>query len=182
MISITSNSKRCLTAQIWRRASNLFLLAASLFFYFWGENWLVWIVITSTLIDYCAGLLISGAFHKGRIEQLEPGGPRTRLQQAGLVLSICSNLAFLGFFKYFNFGVENYNHLTGLLGLSAMQWKEVMQVTLPLGISFYTFQSMSYTIDVFRGEVRATRNIVDFACYVTMFPQLVAGPIVRYRD
>ncbi len=169
-------------SNFWRRASNLFLLMASLFFYFWGENFLVWIIIASTLIDYFCGLLISGGFGKQGIQLLDPEERRSRLQRTGLILSIGSNLAFLGFFKYFNFGVYNYNRGMGTLGLPALQWEDAVWVTLPLGISFYTFQSMSYTIDVYRGKVRATRNLIDFACYVTMFPQLVAGPIVRYRD
>ena len=166
----------------WRRASNLFLLLASLVFYFWGETFLVWIVITSTFIDYLCGLLISGGLYRREILKLQENAPRTRLQKLGLVISICSNMAFLGVFKYFNFGVDNYNSLVTTLGFSGLQWKDAIRVTLPLGISFYTFQSMSYTIDVYRGRVRATRNLIDFACYVTMFPQLVAGPIVRYSD
>jgi len=166
----------------WRRASNVFLLAVSLLFYFWGENFLVWIVITSTLIDYACGLIISGGFRGGEIVQLEIGGPRSLRHRAGLVVSIVSNLAFLGFFKYFNFFVDNYNWAISTVGLSGARWEDFIRISLPLGISFYTFQSMSYTIDVYRGEVKATRNFLDFACYVTMFPQLVAGPIVRYRD
>ncbi len=166
------------SSPFWRHVSNLFLLCASLLFYFWGENWLVWIVIVSTLVDYFCGLLISGAFHKGRVEQLVEHAPKTKVQRAGLILSICSNLAFLGFFKYFNFGIDNLNAVLP----EAWRLTNVIRVTLPLGISFYTFQSMSYTIDVYRGHVKATRNLIDFACYVTLFPQLVAGPIVRYCD
>lgn len=166
----------------WRRASNLFVLLASLVFYFWGEKFLVWIVITSTLIDYICGLLISAGLYRRKIQKLLINTQRSRLQKFGLILSICSNLAFLGTFKYFNFGVENYNNLVTALGLSTLRWEDAIRITLPLGISFYTFQSMSYTIDVYRGRVRATRNLIDFACYVTMFPQLVAGPIVRYHD
>jgi len=163
-------------AEIWRHLANLFLLLSSLVFYFWGEGWLVWIIIASTLIDFFCGLLISGAFHKGRIEMLAENAPRTPLQRAGLGLSICTNLAFLGFFKYFNFGIDSFNTIMP----EAWRLKDVMQVTLPLGISFYTFQSMSYTIDVYRGHVKATRNLIDFSAYVTLYPQLVAGPIVRY--
>lgn len=166
----------------WRRASNFFLLAASLLFYFWGETYLVWIIVSSTLINYVCGLMISGAWRGGEIRALTPGGSRSAVQKLGLTASIVSNLAFLGFFKYFNFGVGNYNQLASALSLSSLQWQDAMKVALPLGISFYTFQSMSYTIDVYRGQVKATRNFVDFACYVTLFPQLVAGPIVRYRD
>ncbi len=168
--------------QVFRRLCNLLLLAVSLLFYFWGEKFLVWIVIASTGIDYAAGLLISGGLWQRRIPRLKRGGHRRPLQKLGLILSICSNLAFLGYFKYFNFAVGNYNAAAEAFGLSAAAWKSFATIHLPLGISFYTFQSMSYTIDVYRGHVRATRNFIDFACYVTMFPQLVAGPIVRYRD
>lgn len=167
---------------IWWRLGNCFLLMTSLLFYFWGEKFLIWIIITSTLIDYTCALLISGGLGRGAIRQLRPDTPRAVWQKFGLVLSICSNLAFLGVFKYFNFGVDGFNRLMATMGLSALQWTDAIRITLPLGISFYTFQSMSYTIDVYRGQVRATRNLIDFACYVTMFPQLVAGPIVRYRD
>lgn len=166
------------SAPIWRHISNFFLLCSSLLFYFWGEAWLVWIMLSSMLIDYVSALLISGAFHKGRVEQIKEGAPKTRLQRTGLILSLSANLTLLGFFKYFNFGIDSLNAVLP----EALKLNDVMQVTLPLGISFYTFQSMSYTIDVYRGHVKATRNLVDFACYVTLFPQLVAGPIVRYCD
>jgi alginate O-acetyltransferase complex protein AlgI len=169
--------------RVWRKLSNLFLLLASLVFYFWGETFLVWIVITSTLIDYVCGLIISGGMIKRQAgNPTSSETPRLFQEKLGLTLSICSNLAFLGVFKYFNFGVESYNRLVEIAGLSGWAMNDVMRITLPLGISFYTFQSMSYTIDVYRGQTQATRNLIDFACYVTMFPQLVAGPIVRYRD
>ena len=168
--------------KLWWRVSNLFLLISSLVFYFWGEKFLVWIIITSTLIDYVCGLVISGGLGAGGIRPLEPDTPRSRRQKAALAASVCSNLTFLTVFKYFNFGVDSFNHVVSTLGPSALAWDDAIRITLPLGISFYTFQSMSYTIDVYRGRVRATRNLIDFACYVTMFPQLVAGPIVRYRD
>ena len=99
----------------WRRLNNLFLLCSSLIFYFWGENFLVWIVITSTLIDYICGLLISGGLYRRQIRKLEPNTPRTFWQKFGLIASICSNLAFLGVFKYFNFGVDSYNNLLEML-------------------------------------------------------------------
>jgi alginate O-acetyltransferase complex protein AlgI len=164
------------TAEIWRHLANLFLLISSLFFYFWGEPWMVWIMITSTVIDFFCGLLISGAFHKGKIEHLEENGSRTTFQKTGLLVSIISNLGFLFFFKYFNFGIDSFNVLVP----ESWRLHSVIKVTLPLGISFYIFQSMSYTIDIYRGHVKATRNIIDFSAFVTLFPQLVAGPIVRY--
>ncbi len=164
------------------RYRNLLLLLVSLTFYFWGENFLVWIIIFSTFVDYFCGLVMSGGWRRRPVAQLEPGGPRTAVQRLALVASVCTNLAVLGYFKYFNFGVDSFN--AGVAGLGVGSWTiaDVIRVTLPLGVSFYTFQSMSYSIDVYRGEVKATRNLIDFAAFVTMFPQLVAGPIVRYRD
>jgi alginate O-acetyltransferase complex protein AlgI len=168
--------------RLWWRLGNAVLLISSLVFYFWGETFLIWIIITSTLIDYACALLISGGLGGGAIAQLKPNTTRGFRQKFGLVASICANLTFLAVFKYLNFGVDSYNYLLASLGLSALAWTDAISITLPLGISFYTFQSMSYTVDVYRGHVRATRNLIDFACYVTMFPQLVAGPIVRYHD
>ena len=93
-----------------------------------------------------------------------------------------SNLTLLGFFKYFNFGVDSYNALITWVGMPSLRLDTVLRVTLPLGISFYTFQSMSYAIDLYRGDARAVRSFIDFACFVSMFPQLVAGPIIRFSE
>ncbi len=169
-------------AGFWRRASNLLLLVVSLFFYFWGENWLIWILLTSMLTDYLCALWIAGGFRRGAISCLPPDVPRTATQKLALLVSIVGNLAFLGYFKYFNFGLDTYNDLVSSMHAPSLAWRDVARVTLPLGISFYTFQSMSYTIDVYRGQVAATRNLIDFACCITAFPHLVAGPIIRYRD
>jgi len=168
--------------QLFRQISTLFLMCASVLFYFWGEANLIWIIIGVTCFDYLAGLLVAGAFHARPIEELEPGGPRTTWQRVAIVGSICCNLAILGFFKYFNFAVDGYNQFVSGLGLSALVVTDVMKVRLPLGISFFTFESMSYTIDVYRGRARATRNFINFGYFVTAFPHLVAGPIIRYRD
>jgi alginate O-acetyltransferase complex protein AlgI len=99
-----------------------------------------------------------------------------------VVVSVVTNLALLGFFKYFNFAAESWDAAAALLGAPSWRLETVLRVTLPLGISFYTFQSMSYTLDVYRGRVRALANFVDFACYVSLFPQLVAGPIIRFNE
>jgi len=162
-------------------AANLSLLIFSLIFYFWGENFLLWIVIASSVIDYACGLIISGGYAKNPPPLIEPYGRRTGLQRFGLAFSIISNLLFLGYFKYANLALDSINASMQAIG-AGWSWEQASEIALPLGISFYTFQSMSYTIDVYRGQVRATRNLLDFACYVTLFPQLVAGPIVRYRD
>ena len=90
------------------------------------------------------------------------------------------NLSVLGFFKYFNFGIDSYNALAVSLGLESWQWNTFFRVILPFGISFYTFQAMSYTIDVYRGDAKAMRNFTDFSCFVSMFPHLVAGPILKF--
>jgi alginate O-acetyltransferase complex protein AlgI len=168
--------------RLCRQLANLFLLLSSLLFYAWGETVLIWVMLLTASIDYGCGMAIAGGFRPGPIEPLCVGGSRTALQKAAVWASVVSNLALLGFFKYFGFGLENYNRLVAAAGLDALQWHTTLKIALPLGISFYTFQSMSYTIDVYRGHVRATRNPIDFVCYVTLFPQLVAGPIVRYVD
>jgi len=160
----------------------VFLLFSSMLFYFWGENFLIWILLTSTGIDYFSSLLIANGFKKKEILKLIPDNRRSRLQKTGLIISIVSNLSFLGYFKYANFFVENFISFCHSSGLDSFIPEQSVSIILPLGISFYTFQSMSYTIDVYRGRITATRNFIKFASYVTMFPQLVAGPIVRYSD
>lgn len=161
------------------RARHLLLTLLSYLFYGWANPLFIVLMATSTLVDYVCGGIIAAGMTDGASPSATP---RTRRQRAALVVSILTNLSLLGFFKYFNFGVESYNALASALGWSAGQWDTFLRITLPLGISFYTFQSMSYTIDVYRGEARAIRNPIDFACYVSMFPQLVAGPIIRFRE
>ena len=150
-----------------QRAKHLGLTLLSYLFYGWANPPFVLLMLTSTLIDYTCGRVLSTR-------------TRHRSRKVALTVSICSNLSLLGFFKYFNFGITNINALMGWLGLPISE--SVLQVTLPLGISFYTFQSMSYTIDVYRGDAKAIPNFIDFACYVSMFPQLVAGPIIRFSE
>lgn len=156
-------------------------MVVSLIFYSWGEGRLIAIMMFSSLMDFVAGLGMSHGW-RGTVHQLVPGTRRTSSQRAWLIVSLAINIGILGFFKYFHFGLDNINTALTAIGLSAQTWHPVFSVVLPLGISFYTFQSMSYTIDVYRGHVPATRNIVDYITFVTMFPQLVAGPIVRYAD
>ncbi|MGI6402655.1 MAG: MBOAT family O-acyltransferase [Oscillospiraceae bacterium] len=146
-----------------RRFKNAVLFVASLIFYSWGEVRYLPLVLLSTLVDYVASL---------GIERRRAKGFRGR---GYLALSLIFNVGSLGFFKYSGFLAENLN---ALLGTSI----PVMAFTLPLGISFYTFQTMSYTIDVYRDDVKVEHNIINFGTYVTLFPQLIAGPIVRYSD
>ena len=161
-----------------RRARHLSLTIVSYVFYGWANPLFLPLLLGSTAVDYVAGRVM--AHHP-----LEPGpdGPRRRARPAriALVASICSNLTLLGFFKYYNFGAENIDALAQAMGLPA--WGlGALRVTLPLGISFYTFQSMSYAIDVYRGDAAPIRSFIDFACFVSMFPQLVAGPIIRFSE
>ena len=105
-----------------------------------------------------------------------------RRQRAALIISICANLTLLAFFKYFNFGVDSYNDLVDWLGLPDAGLDVTLRVALPLGISLYILQSLSYVIDVYRGHSTAIKSFIDFLCFETMYPQLVAGPIIRYSE
>lgn len=168
-----------------KRGRHLMLTLFSYVFYGWANPYFIPLMFTCTIIAYVCGLLIAQRFgweKSKHIELLQPGGPRTRGQKLALGVAVAAHLAMLGFFKYFNFGIDNYNTLMQWIGLGHLQWENFFRITLPLGISFYTFQSMSYSIDVYRGDAKAVRNFIDFACFVSMFPQLVAGPIVRFRE
>ncbi len=146
-----------------RRYKNAALFVLSLVFYSWGEVRFFPIMLASAIVDYVAG------------RGIERQRRNDRSVKGYLALSLCFNLGSLLFFKYTNFFIGNLNWLFGLN-------LPTLAITLPLGISFYTFQTMSYTLDVYRGGVKAERNFVDFATYVTLFPQLIAGPIVKYTD
>ena len=145
-----------------KRFKNFTLLVLSLF-YSWGEAKYFPVMIASIVVDYTA----SGLIESHRNNKL--------ICRLGLIYSVVFNLGMLGFFKYTNFFVGNLN---ALFGLSL----PTISFVLPLGISFYTFQTMSYTIDVYLSKVKAERNIIDFGAFVVLFPQLIAGPIVRYTD
>lgn len=147
------------------RFRNLVLLVMSLAFYSWGEPVYVSIMLFSTIFDYGNGLAIEKCLSSGR----------KRAARAVLLLSVAGNLGILGFFKYSNFFIEIINAAGGTDF-------PLLELSLPIGISFYTFQTMSYTIDVYLGQARAQKNLVQFGAYVAMFPQLVAGPIVKYKD
>jgi len=146
---------------------NLFLLAASLFFYAWGEQSFVLVLIGSVIVNYLFGLAI------GRLE--DRGTPARWMVGAAVAV----NLGLLAFYKYANFAVDNLNVLFTHLGLAPLH---LDPLHLPIGISFFTFQAMTYVIDIYRREGRAQRNPLNVGLYISMFPQLIAGPIVRYRD
>ncbi len=136
---------------------------ASLIFYSWGEVKYFPIMIASTVVDFFSSLYIEK--HRGNAKKM----------RIGLACSIIFNMGSLMFFKYTDFFISNINNFIGT-GIP------LLRIPLPLGISFYTFQTMSYTIDVYRGNVKAETNIINFSAFVTMFPQLIAGPIVLYSD
>ena len=165
-----------------RRLKQGLLTIVSYAFYGWANPFFMVLMFASTLVDYIVGLAMAwnGWKWSQPITMLEQGKKRTRFQKIALICSLCSNLGILGFFKYFNFALDNVDALGQWLGFPELG--VVLRVTLPLGISFYTFQSMSYTIDVYRGRAKALRNFTDFACFVSMFPQLVAGPIIRFTE
>ena len=147
------------------RAKNTVLFVCSLVFYCWGEVRFFPVMLTLILINYLCGLAI--AHFEGR-----PG-----MRRLFLALALVGSLGMLFYFKYANFVLESAN---ALLGTSFAPIEGIS--VLPLGISFYTFQTLSYTIDVYRHDVASEKNIIDFGAYVVMFPQLIAGPIVKYRD
>lgn len=166
------------------RARHLLLTVLSYGFYGWANPVFCLLLLASTLLDYLCGRWMTGWRvdpATGDLPCLVTGGPRSRVQRTAVLLSIVSNLLLLGFFKYFNLGVDTYNAVASALG-SDRSLDLAFRVILPLGISFYTFQSMSYSIDVYRGHAAPLRSFVDFACYVSLFPQLVAGPIIRYQE
>ena len=146
------------------KARNVVLLLVSLIFYGWGEPRYLALMVATILIDYTAGLLI------------ERSRDRAKRAKAWLICAVVVNLALLGFFKYSDFLLDNLRLVPAFSSLPRLD------VPLPIGISFYTFQALSYVIDMYRREVNAQRDPIAFGTYVTLFPQLIAGPIVRYSD
>ena len=146
-----------------KKGRNLFLLIVSLVFYAWGEPKYVFLMMFSIVVNFVFGLLM---------ERYRQNEKRLKLM---LVLSVIIDIGLLSAFKYTDFIITNINAAFGT-GF------DLLNIALPIGISFYTFQAMSYTIDVYRNDVKVQRNLIDFGMYITMFPQLIAGPIVRYSD
>ncbi len=145
-----------------KKFRNSVLLISSLVFYGWGEPKYLLLMTASIIIGYISGLMIE-AFHTRRAKKLV------------MVASVTISLGFLAWFKYTNFFIDNFNRVFGLS-------IPFLKIALPIGISFYTFQILSYTVDVYRGEVPAQRNLINLAAYISLFPQLIAGPIVRYSQ
>lgn len=145
-----------------KRARNFFLLIDSLIFFAWNQLNYLWLILFSIVVNYLGGLFIDRC-------------RKQSFRRFWLVIAILINLGLLGYFKYFNFLMENFSALTG----RAIDFTAVI---LPIGISFFTFQSMSYVIDVYRKKAAVQKNLFNLALYVAMFPQLIAGPIVRYTD
>ena len=145
-----------------RKWKNTVLLLTSLIFYGWGEPKLLGLMVFTIVLFWACGLAM------GRTEQ-------SKQKKFWLLVSVIISVALLGLFKYADFFIGTFNSLTGL-GIP------MLRLALPVGISFYTFQCLSYTVDVYRGEVPPQKNILTFGAYVSMFPQLIAGPIVRYSD
>ncbi len=148
--------------RVWR---NSLLLLASYYFYAYWDYRFCGLLVLSTVVDYFVARLIDDSQHRG-------------VQRGLLAVSLAVNLGVLGFFKYFNFFIDSARPLIESMGLSG----ETLEIILPVGISFYTFQTLSYTMDVYRGLLKPVNRFLDFALYVAFFPQLVAGPIVRARE
>ena len=145
-----------------KNAKNYWLLLASLFFYSWGEPKYVLLMFTLIVINYICGLLLARDHNRYL-----------------LCATVIFNLGILGYFKYFNFLMETVNAVLSLIGGQSVS---LNQIALPIGISFFTFQIMSYVIDVYRGTVPPQKSLAKLALYISLFPQLIAGPIVRYSD
>ncbi|MCU7946862.1 MAG: MBOAT family protein, partial [Candidatus Thiodiazotropha sp. (ex Cardiolucina cf. quadrata)] len=154
----------------WRlnhRGQNFLLLIASYVFYGYWDWRFLGLIAFSTIVDFIVA------------QELENKSSQN-IRRRWLLLSLCSNLGLLGFFKYFGFFAAEFVILLESLGFHASM--QTLNIILPVGISFYTFQTLAYTIDVYRRQTKPTKNLLDFSVYVSFFPQLVAGPIERSKD
>ncbi|MGN0360709.1 MAG: MBOAT family protein, partial [Hominisplanchenecus sp.] len=147
-----------------RKIRNVILFVFSLFFYAWGEPKYVFLMLFSITMDYTVGRLIDRFKESGEMKKA----------RTALLFSVVINLSILAFFKYADFLVGTVNSLLGTR-------LPLLNIPLPIGISFFTFQTMSYTIDVYRGATKVQKNWINYGTYVSMFPQLIAGPIVQYK-
>ena len=147
---------------IKKKYSNYFLLLASLVFYAWGEPYLVFLMILSVILNWGIGIAL--------------GKTEGHIRKLFLIIGILCDLGILGYYKYAGFFAKTINTIIG------QDFIPVLEIALPIGISFYTFQALSYVVDVYRGETDASKSLVNVALYISFFPQLIAGPIVKYRD
>src|SRR5437016_9094365 len=145
------------------RVGKLLLLCASYVFYMWWDPRFIVLILTSTVVDYFLGIWL----------EIASGRPKKLL----LAISLVVNLGILGFFKYYDFFAGSLATLLHIRPSSV-----VLQIVLPIGVSFYTFASLSYTLDVYWGKMKAVRNFVDYALFIAFFPHLIAGPIIRARQ
>lgn len=143
-----------------KKLSNVFLLVCSLLFYAWGEPVYIFLMLASVILNWGLGLLLENSRYKKSI----------------LVIDVIVNLVILGYFKYANLLIDTINRIV------RFELIEPCSIALPIGISFFTFQAMSYIIDLYRGEYKAQKNVLNLALYISFFPQLIAGPIVKYKD
>ncbi|MEV5027354.1 MBOAT family O-acyltransferase [Paenibacillus sp. LPE1-1-1.1] len=148
------------------KTKNLFILLASYIFYAWGSSEFLYMLIVSTFMDYVFGLLIDRS-------------KKVKHKKIFVSLSIIINLSLLAYFKYANFFVDQFNDVLVVLGMTGFHW---INVALPVGISFFTFHKISYIVDVYRGKEKAMRSYIDFSLYIALFPQLIAGPIIRFNE
>src|SRR5690606_39254805 len=146
---------------------NLFLLFASLFFYAWGEGVIIILMISSICLNYIFGLGIDYFLTKG---------DKKIGAKIILTIAVLTNISILIYYKYYGFILEN------IVWIGSFENMNISEIALPIGISFYTFQSLSYCIDVYRQEVTSQKNPLNLGLYISLFPQLIAGPIVRYHD
>jgi len=149
------------------RARAWVIVAGSYAFYAWWRVDFLLLFALVTLFNYGVGL------------RIHHHGARTAAARLWLILGVAADLAVLGYFKYANFGMDSLNALLGAAGFAPLEWGRIL---LPIGISFYIFESISYIADVYRGDTPPARNFVDFACFVSLFPHLIAGPVFRYKD
>ncbi len=149
-----------------KKFKNFILLAASIFFYSWGEPRFIFVILASTILDF----YIVRALYRSKTK---------KTKNIFLTLSISTNLGLLLFFKYANFFVDNLNTIFSIFGTDAISWTKI---ALPIGISFYTFQTLTYSIDIYRGQYKPLNKVTDYLMYILMFPQLIAGPIVRFNE
>lgn len=176
-------------AKSTQRMRNLWLALTGYVFYGWAEPKFVLLMFATTSLDWMLSLVIARqswcfwrpppgcAAHAGADDETTR---RSSVAKTALLLSVTSNLCALGFFKYFHFGIDAWNQLATAVHAPSLTLQTSLHIILPLGISFYTFQALSYVIDVYRGEAEAMENFIDFSCFVSMFPHLVAGPILKF--